>query len=367
MMKNQNLPYDLFVSYRWTEPDQSWVRDHLVPALETAGLRVCLDVNDFMPGRDLMLEMTRAGKESAHALAVVTPSYIEGNRMVAFEALMARRSDPGAMESRLIPLILMDAEQPEWLRGIIPVDWTNKESLNREWRKLLRTLGAKRDDSQPPPHVTQLGVGVLPRPKKPQADRITILNVEKLRPRDGAGLGFLIEVENQNSNPARITSTIISGAVAKTIQGYSPQHAEIAFYVELDSLQLSTQDDLKMDGAVYTSPEDEWGADCVGRFEHIDSTATGQQMWRYHFLVPSTLVIDSNDCLSFRLLFRRRKRERIFFYNEGETPASYIGHFMYRDFHLRLVLEDASEIKHPIDDDFLMLIANWDQKLSDEE
>jgi hypothetical protein len=41
--------YDVFVSYRWTEPDQSWVRNHLVPSLKRAGLRVCLDVEDFVP------------------------------------------------------------------------------------------------------------------------------------------------------------------------------------------------------------------------------------------------------------------------------------------------------------------------------
>ena len=53
-------PYDVFVSYRWVSPDREWVRDQLEPALTKSGLRVCLDVNDFVPGRDVMLEMTRA-------------------------------------------------------------------------------------------------------------------------------------------------------------------------------------------------------------------------------------------------------------------------------------------------------------------
>src|SRR4051794_21232165 len=100
------MPYDVFISYRWVEPDQSWGGEELFPALVGAGLSVCLDVEDFVPGRDLISEMTRAGTESRHALCVISPDYFDGNRMAAFESLMARRFDPGGTESRLMPLIL---------------------------------------------------------------------------------------------------------------------------------------------------------------------------------------------------------------------------------------------------------------------
>src|ERR1700682_2658633 len=92
--------YDVFLSYRWIEPDQSWVRDHLAPALARAGLRVFLDVEDFVPGRDVILEMSRAGGESRRAVCVVSPAYCQPDRMVTFEALMARRSDPAGTDSR---------------------------------------------------------------------------------------------------------------------------------------------------------------------------------------------------------------------------------------------------------------------------
>ena len=75
--------YDVFVSYRWVEPDRGWVRDSLVPALRAAGLTVCLDVADFVPGRDLIAEMNRAIIESRHTLCVMSPEYFEG-QMVAF-------------------------------------------------------------------------------------------------------------------------------------------------------------------------------------------------------------------------------------------------------------------------------------------
>ncbi len=97
------MSYDVFVSYRWIEPDQTWVREQLVPALRSAGLRVCLDVHDFVPGRDLIMEMNRASGQSSKAICVISPDYFDGNRMVDFESLLARRLDPGGRESRLIP------------------------------------------------------------------------------------------------------------------------------------------------------------------------------------------------------------------------------------------------------------------------
>ena len=77
--------HDVFISYRWVDPDQRWVREQLAPALRNAGLAVLLDVDDFVPGRDLILEMTRAGHESRRVLCVLSPDYFDGNRMVAFE------------------------------------------------------------------------------------------------------------------------------------------------------------------------------------------------------------------------------------------------------------------------------------------
>jgi hypothetical protein len=117
--------YDVFVSYRWVNPDQVWVREALVPALEAAGLKVCLDVNDFIPGRNLMLEMDRAGRSSRRALCILSDDYFSGNRMVLFESLSALRDDPGGMGSRLVPLVLRKTELPEWIRGLVPIDWTD--------------------------------------------------------------------------------------------------------------------------------------------------------------------------------------------------------------------------------------------------
>jgi nucleoside phosphorylase len=150
MIDERTYSYDLFISYRWVTPDQEWVRRCLHPALVNAGLKVLLDVEDFVPGRDLILEMERAGLESRHVLCVLSPEYFEEGRMVAFESLSARRRDPSGMHSFLIPLVFRDAEIPERIRGLIPIDWTKAENREREWRKLLQVLNAPNTDAPPP-------------------------------------------------------------------------------------------------------------------------------------------------------------------------------------------------------------------------
>jgi TIR domain len=150
-MKDEKVyAYDVFISYRWITPDQEWVREQLYSALVNSGLKVCLDVEDFVPGRDLILEMERAGLESRHVLCVISPEYFEEGRMVEFESLSARRRDPAGRNSFLIPLILRDAKIPERVRGLIPISWTNPNDHTREWRKLLRVLGAANPDVPQP-------------------------------------------------------------------------------------------------------------------------------------------------------------------------------------------------------------------------
>ena len=114
MVGQNTILYDVFISYRWIDPDQEWVRNKLAPALRKAGLRVCLDVEDFIPGRDLILEMNRAGLESRKILCVLSPDYFGPNRMVGFESLFARRLDPTGMEARWIPLIFRTSDLPQW-------------------------------------------------------------------------------------------------------------------------------------------------------------------------------------------------------------------------------------------------------------
>jgi hypothetical protein len=153
MQDEKRYPYDVFISYRWITPDKEWVREQLYPALDEAGLEVLLDVEDHVPGRDVMLEMERSKRESRRVLCVISPEYFEEGRMVGFESLMARRADPEGRYSTLIPLIVRETELPEWMRGLIPIIWTDPRDHAREWKKLLLTLGAPNLKVQPPAPV----------------------------------------------------------------------------------------------------------------------------------------------------------------------------------------------------------------------
>jgi tetratricopeptide (TPR) repeat protein len=136
--------YDVLVSYRWVSPDQEWVREELLPALRSAGLSVFLDIEDFVPGRNVLLEMTRAGQGSRKVICVLSPEYFEGGRMAYFKSLAARASDSSGADSRLIPLVYRSTTLPIWLSHLVSVDWTEASDRPTEWQRLLRVLGVDR-------------------------------------------------------------------------------------------------------------------------------------------------------------------------------------------------------------------------------
>jgi len=181
--------WDVFVSSRWIEPYQTWVREELVQALRTAGLRVLLDVAEdgFVPGRDAICEMTRAGRESRRTLSVWTPEYFADDRAVWFESLQARRRDPQGRHSALVPLLLRKAEIPGEFFGLIPVDWTDPARRETEWARLLAVLGAPPGDVPPPPEgPTTPPDKPTPSPVLPEAARrrVQATLAERLATRD---------------------------------------------------------------------------------------------------------------------------------------------------------------------------------------
>lgn len=149
-MTDKAHAYDVFISYRWITPDQEWVRQQLYPALIEAGLKVCLDTENFLPGRESILEMSRAGEESQHVLCILSPEYFEEGKNVAFESLAARRRDIDGRNSFLIPLIFRQTEIPPMFRGLIPIDWRDPNKRAQQWRRLLEALGASNLDAPCP-------------------------------------------------------------------------------------------------------------------------------------------------------------------------------------------------------------------------
>jgi hypothetical protein len=97
--------FDVFVSYRHREPDASCVRDRLVPELRRYEVKVCLDVEAFLPGPSLMSQMEQAVLTSRYTLMVLSPAYLEG-RFARAETVMAARLGSDEAQRRLMAIVL---------------------------------------------------------------------------------------------------------------------------------------------------------------------------------------------------------------------------------------------------------------------
>jgi hypothetical protein len=248
--------YDVFLSYRWVEPDKSWVRNELCPALQRAGLRVCLDVEDFAPGRNVILEMQRAGTESRSVLCVLSPEYFEGNRMTWFESLAARASDPSGSASTLVPLMLRETQRPGWIGDLVYVDWVDQSGHVREWRKLIRALCAPNQDASAP--------GPVCAPDPPQ---------EQLR-----GKGNHLLVSNESPLTENLRKLLLSRRKDLGIEHdhYGLKAQSFADYkTGLDDFLDDPHPDVRWLFAVH--PEDGWGrlgpegeGEILDRLNHTD-------------------------------------------------------------------------------------------------
>lgn len=146
MSQQADPPFDLFVSHG--PADRAWVRDELLPRLEEAGLRACVEWRDFRPGAPRAREMERAVLDSRKTLLVLSPDYVQ-SEWAEFGDLMVQALDPAARDLRLIPLLAARCDLPLRIRHLVPVDFTDPGALEMAWRQLLAAVG--RADGAPIP------------------------------------------------------------------------------------------------------------------------------------------------------------------------------------------------------------------------
>ncbi len=139
-MPSTTYPYDVFVSYRHQEPDKTWVRRTFVPALENAGLRVCVDHRDFRLGYPLVTEMARAVEESRTTVAVLTPAYLAG-RFTELENVLAEHLGLEERAVRLIYVVREKADLPARMRARLRLDLTTEEEVAEGLPRLISALG----------------------------------------------------------------------------------------------------------------------------------------------------------------------------------------------------------------------------------
>ncbi len=138
-MPDDAFAYDAFVSYRHQEPDRTWVRKTLVPALDAAGLRVCVDHRDFALGAPILEEMARAVEQSHYTVAVLTPAYLAG-RFGMLENVLAEHLGLEEGERRLLYVKREDCEPPLRVRARLYLDMTDDAEVDEALARLADAL-----------------------------------------------------------------------------------------------------------------------------------------------------------------------------------------------------------------------------------
>lgn len=138
--------YDVFISY--SHKDEEWVANILLPRLEKAGLKSCIDFRNFEPGKAALHNMRDAGKRSQCTLLVMTPNWVE-SEWTLYEGILARTSDPVGLKKRTIPLLLEKCEIPEDISILTYVNFTRPDREALAWRQLLTALGAAPEAEAP--------------------------------------------------------------------------------------------------------------------------------------------------------------------------------------------------------------------------
>lgn len=130
-------PYDVFISYSHT--DRAWVTGHLLPALESARLKVCIDFRDFEIGTPSLVNMERAVEHSRHTLLVMTPAWVK-SEWTEFESLLAGTADPAGRRRKLVPLMLKSCQPPARIAMLTYADLTDPDAREQHLAELLHNL-----------------------------------------------------------------------------------------------------------------------------------------------------------------------------------------------------------------------------------
>jgi len=139
-----NNTYDVFISYNHV--NTQWVWETLLPRLENAGLRVCIDSRDFAIGIPSLINMERAVDNSRHILLVLTPAWVD-SQWTDFESLLAGTTDPAGYRRKLFPLLLEDCLPPARITILTYADFRISEEHDAQFSRLLNQLSR----AAPPP------------------------------------------------------------------------------------------------------------------------------------------------------------------------------------------------------------------------
>jgi hypothetical protein len=129
--------FDVFISY--SRADRVWVDSELLPRIEAANLKACVDYRDFQAGAPALPEMERAISNSRKMVAVISPDYVK-SQWTEFESIAALAENPLNRRRRLIPILHRPtAGLPPRLKSLIHIDMTG-DAGEPQWERLLKEL-----------------------------------------------------------------------------------------------------------------------------------------------------------------------------------------------------------------------------------
>jgi hypothetical protein len=131
--------YDAFISY--SSKDKAWVRGTLLPSLERAGLRVCIDYRDFELGVPSLVNIESAIQQSRKTLLVLTPNWV-ASQWTDFEGLLVQTLDPAAQRRRILPLLVEPCEIPIRLKLLTYLDLTDPADREAQMPRLIASIRA---------------------------------------------------------------------------------------------------------------------------------------------------------------------------------------------------------------------------------
>jgi tetratricopeptide (TPR) repeat protein len=137
-MADKEFKYDIFISY--SHKDEEWVVNTLLPALEQASLKVCIDYRDFDAGKPSIVNMEDAVDESRHTVLVLTPNWT-GSEWTDFEAVLTQTDDPVGRRQKMIPIMLEKCDPPKRVKSLTYVDFMRSDRLDNAWKQLFKALG----------------------------------------------------------------------------------------------------------------------------------------------------------------------------------------------------------------------------------
>jgi len=138
-MTTNDLRYDVFVSYRQQDPDMTWTRATLLPGLQSAGLRVCIDYLSFHLGAPLVTEMARAVEQSRYTLAVLSPAYLTST-FTDIENVLAEYLGLEQSQRRLLAVMREECTPRLGMRARLWLDMTDDATFDTNLARLVSEL-----------------------------------------------------------------------------------------------------------------------------------------------------------------------------------------------------------------------------------